>query len=147
MDSAVSLQRLRDTLGAIDRENAERFALIDTRAGKAAQESNDTTERLASNAREVFARLDERAQRIKNAGGWATGSSLANSGSDEDDFGFEEDDQAAATPAEHVPATQAPPFAPAPVSHCAQPPDKSDGHLRRSPAEEDDYAETDWTSD
>jgi hypothetical protein len=124
VDSAEGLQRLRDKLGVIDRENTERFALIDKRAGKATQESRDTTARLASNADEVLNRLNERAQRIKNAGGWATGSSVATSAADEDEFGFEEDD------------------------HVAPPPPATSGrHLRREPVEEDDYAETDWTSD
>lgn len=147
MDSTENLQRLRDRLGAIDRENTERFALIDKRVDKAAQESKDTNQRLASNADEVLARLNERAQRIKNAGGWATENSLANSAADENDFGFDEDEQAPVARSEHVPAKQSPPPDPAPLSHAAPPPVTSGRRVRRGPVEEDDYAETDWTSD
>lgn len=151
MDSAENLQQLRSRLGSIDRENTERLALVEQRAAKAAKESKDATQRLATNTDEVLARLSERAQRVKNAGGWATGSSVENSTVEENDFGFDEDDQSREQQPEPAPATRPlPPVPPTPpVAAPPVAPAKAGGarHMRRAPVEEDDYAQTDWTAD
>ncbi|SFB31582.1 hypothetical protein SAMN05216266_10881 [Amycolatopsis marina] len=151
MDSTENLQQLRSRLGSIGRENSERLALIEQRAAKAAKESKDTTQRLATDTDEVLARLSERAQRVKNAGGWATEGSVAKSTVEENDFGFDEDDQAREPQPDAAPATRplppvpptppvvAPPMAPARAA--------SVRHVRRAPVEEEDYAQTDWTAD
>ncbi|WP_116041396.1 hypothetical protein [Amycolatopsis palatopharyngis] len=151
MDSAANLQQLRSRLGSIDRENTERLALIEKRATRAAQESKDSTQRLATNANEVLTQLNERAQRIRSAGGWATESSTANSAIAENDFGFDEEEHAPAQP-ENAPVTRPLPLAPppAPVQPLPEAPiTKPAGGrpVRRAPVEEDDYAHTDWTAD
>jgi hypothetical protein len=155
MSSEESLARLKSTLENIDRENTDRMSLIEKRAAKALEESKEATAKLVKTAGDVLVRLNERNQRARAAGGWATESSLADKAENDDDFGFEEDEEENERRAGYkvadpldvpLPAAQRQvPPPPAPVTPPPEPARPAGRHRPRGQHdEEDDYANTDW---
>jgi hypothetical protein len=132
MSSDEGLRRMRDQLSAIDRENTERFALLNKRSGAAAQELKESTDTQLKHAGGVLARLNERAQRANKAGGRVMNSTVE--GRKDDDYAFlqfEGERGGAGTPPAPVPPVAAEP----PARHRRAP---------AAPADEEDFAEQKW---
>lgn len=139
MSSEDDLTRLKSRLENVERENAERMALIAKRAAKAMDEVRESTTKLVKATGDVLVRLNERTRRAQAAGGWATESTLAAEVEKDGDFGFEEDEEEnerragyrSADPLDSLPHAPAPP----PAGRHRQRVDHPD---------EDDYTNTDW---
>jgi hypothetical protein len=156
MSSDEGLARLKSTLENIDRENTDRMSLIEKRAAKALEESKEATAKLVKTAGEVLTRLNERNQRARAAGGWATEAALADKVEDDGDFGFEDDEEEnerragykAADPLDSPLPTSQRPIPPPPLPVAPPPPEPTHTpgrHRHRAHQnEEDDYANTDW---
>lgn len=137
MSSADDLVRLKSRLADIERENADRMSLIEKRAAKALEDSNEFGDKLRKESTEMLASLVERKKRANAAGGWATESAIADRVEKDGDFGFEDDDEENVRRAGFA---MAEPVAPPPE------PVRSPGrHRHRAEhVEEEDYAHTDW---